>query len=81
MPAQRSANAVLSYEVRSLKPEPAIYDEAIRRAGVAADRIFFVDDRVENVEGARRAGMDAVVFTGVDQLQRELARRGERSGV
>jgi putative hydrolase of the HAD superfamily len=67
---------VLSYEVRSVKPEPDIYRQAISRAGVPAGEIFFVDDRKENVAGALKAGIDAVLFTSTAQLVDDLRSRG-----
>jgi putative hydrolase of the HAD superfamily len=67
---------VLSFEERCMKPDVAIYQAAARRAGVESREIFFVDDREENVAGALRAGVDAVLFQGVPQLTRELLRRG-----
>ena len=65
-----------SYEVRLLKPHKEMYDLAARRAGVAPEEIFFTDDIMENVEGARAAGWDSVQFTGARQLADELRRRG-----
>jgi glucose-1-phosphatase len=67
---------ILSYEVRSIKPEPSIYRQAIARAGVPAAEIFFVDDRKNNVAGAHEAGIDAILFTGIEQLASELRTRG-----
>ena len=69
-------HAVLSYEARSMKPEPAIYDHAVTRAGVAANEVFFTDDREENVAGAIAAGIDAVLFTSAAELAQELRLRG-----
>jgi putative hydrolase of the HAD superfamily len=66
---------ILSYEVRSVKPEPGIYQQAISRAGVPAEEIFFVDDREENVTGALKAGIDAVQFTCTAQLVDDLQSR------
>ncbi|MHB8901977.1 MAG: HAD family hydrolase, partial [Thermoguttaceae bacterium] len=68
--------AVTSYEARLLKPQKEMYDLAARRAGVAPGEIFFTDDLLENVEGARAAGWDAVQFTGARQLASELRTRG-----
>jgi FMN phosphatase YigB (HAD superfamily) len=68
----------LSYELRAMKPDPAIYRGAAALARVAPDEIFFVDDRSENVEGACRAGFDAVLFTGAADLNAALASRGVR---
>ncbi|MBN1851660.1 MAG: HAD family phosphatase [Pirellulales bacterium] len=67
---------ILSYEVRLMKPDQAMYRVAIDRAGVPAREIFFTDDRVENVSGALQAGIDAVLFQDADQLIRELRKRG-----
>jgi glucose-1-phosphatase len=69
-------HAVLSFEARAMKPERAIYDLAVRRAGVPAGEVFFTDDRKENVAGALAAGLDAVLFTTAEQLRAELASRG-----
>ena len=65
-----------SFEARSLKPQPQIYLEAARRAGVSPADVFFTDDRQENVDGAKKAGFDAVLFTTAPNLARELMRRG-----
>jgi 2-haloacid dehalogenase len=35
----------------------------------------FVDDRQDNVDAATAAGMDAILFTGSDQLRADLATR------
>lgn len=68
----------LSYELRAMKPDPAIYAGAARLAGVAAAELFFVDDRPEHVAGACQAGWDAVLFTGVEDLTAALTARGIR---
>ena len=65
-----------SFELGMLKPHKEIYGEAAARAGVAPDEIFFTDDLIENVEGARAAGWDAVQFTGARKLAVELKDRG-----
>ncbi len=67
---------VLSYEVRAMKPSPKIYEEAVRRAGCAPQECFFTDDIAAYVEAARALGIDAVQFTGLEQLERELRARG-----
>lgn len=67
---------VTSYDARAMKPEAAIYEYAIERAGVAQEEIFFVDDRPENVEGALAVGLDAVVYRDPESLMDELRVRG-----
>ncbi len=67
---------VLSYEVGAMKPHPPIYEEAIARSGVAPEECFFTDDVLPYVEGARKAGIDAVQFQGAEKLRLDLAARG-----
>ena len=69
---------VLSYEVKAMKPTPAIYQTAIARAQCRPEECFFTDDIAAYVDGARREGIDAVQFQSCEQLQKELAARGVR---
>lgn len=66
---------VLSYEVKAMKPSPAIYQAAIARAQCRPEECFFTDDIPAYVEAARREGIDAVQFESCEQLKRELAAR------
>ncbi len=65
----------LSFELKSLKPLPRIYEQAAALAGVPASAIFFVDDRADNVAGAVAAGLDAIFFESAAQVRQELIRR------
>ena len=67
---------VLSYEVGSRKPEPAIYQSLIRQAGRPPEEILFLDDKVSFVEGARGQGLKAWQFRSPQELQPELERHG-----
>lgn len=67
--------AALSFEVRAMKPDRAIYEAAVERAGVLANEVFFTDDREENVAGALAAGLDAVLFTSPERLLEALQDR------
>jgi putative hydrolase of the HAD superfamily len=67
---------VLSYEVGALKPDPRIYQAAIRHAGCEPGECFFTDDVPSYVEGARQEGIDAVQFTGLEPLRSALRARG-----
>jgi putative hydrolase of the HAD superfamily len=65
-----------SAEIGLAKPDPAIYEHAAKVLGVVPEQCFFTDDRPENVEGARRAGMHAEVFTDRECLVAALAALG-----
>ena len=67
---------VLSYRVGATKPSPAIYRDAVARAGCRPEECFFTDDVGKFVEAARREGIDAVQFQSQGQLEVELANRG-----
>ena len=67
---------VSSARIGLAKPDPAAFLEAARIVAVPPARCLFVDDRADNVEGARQAGMRAAVFTGVDDLEALLVAEG-----
>ncbi len=58
------------------KPEPAIYRRALDILGRPAERVLFIDDRAENVDGAETAGIKAFRFEGAEGLRRELRNLG-----
>lgn len=59
---------ILSFEAKSMKPDPLIYEVATRAAKRDPGDIFFTDDRHENVDAARVAGWQAAPFTSADRL-------------
>jgi len=67
---------IVSYEVGVMKPDPRIYEEALRRSGLPADACLFVDDRTVNVEGATRVGIRALRFESPGKFAAELSRLG-----
>ena len=66
------APVILSYEVKSMKPDAHIYREAQRHSGHEAPGIFFTDDRAENVAAAHNAGWMAEVFVNADRLMKTV---------
>lgn len=63
---------VASYQVGLRKPDPQIYQLALERAGVRAERAVYVDDRPELVDAGRSVGMKAVRFENSQQLEQDL---------
>ena len=64
-----------SCDVNLVKPEAAIYRHALAGLGVAAEDALFLDDREENIEGARRVGLHALLFHTPAQAHAEIAGR------
>lgn len=48
-----------SHELHCRKPEPLIYEKLITIAKTPAEQILFLDDRMENIRGAREMGIQA----------------------
>jgi glucose-1-phosphatase len=65
-----------SHECGLEMPDLEIYRMAMRHTGLPPDAHLFIDDLVENVEGARATGMDAVLHTDAASLREEFRRRG-----
>ncbi len=67
---------ILSFEVGSMKPDSFIYQTAERAAAVKPQAILFLDDREENVGGARDCGWQAEQCFGGPQAEEVLRRAG-----
>lgn len=67
-------DAVISAEVGSMKPDPAIFRTLLDRVGKAPASCMFIDDAEPNVRAALAAGLQAFTFRGwQDALQRLAA--------
>jgi len=65
---------VISAEAGVMKPKAEIYHMALGELGVNANEALFVDDFIENVEGARALGMTAIHFQSPEQAIRDVKR-------
>ena len=65
---------VVSGTEQLVKPDRAIYELALRRFGLPADELIFIDDRAENIAGAEAAGMHGHLFRNAADLRDELRR-------
>lgn len=59
---------VISYEPNYVKPEPEIYWFLFEKYNLKANECLFFDDRLENVLGAHREGMDAIQVTSREMI-------------
>ncbi len=58
----------ISCEMKLLKPSAQIYQEAVKRVGLPAGEILFIDDNDTNVQAARVVGMQARVYVAGTKL-------------
>jgi epoxide hydrolase-like predicted phosphatase len=63
---------IISAEEGLIKPDERIYRLALDRLGVWPEEVVFLDDRLVNVEAARRVGMYAIQFHNTAQALADL---------
>jgi len=63
---------IYSHECGMSKPDPGIYALTCARLGVEPAQIVFLDDTETCVEGARQAGIDAVLYRDNAQAIRDI---------
>jgi 2-haloacid dehalogenase len=69
-------DTVVSGEHGVVKPDPLIFEIAIRRFRLDPPRTVFIDDLAENVAAARAIGFRALHFTGAPGLRAGLRELG-----
>ncbi|NPU96754.1 MAG: HAD family phosphatase [Candidatus Omnitrophica bacterium] len=72
----RFEGVVVSYALKTAKPEPAIYHYLLDHYHLNPNECLFIDDMEPNVAGALAVGIPAVQFRSVEDLRRILRERG-----
>lgn len=67
---------LLSYEIGVKKPNPEVFKILLEKLQKPASDVLFIDDRIENVEAAKKQGIDSIQFINPGQLKEELEERG-----
>lgn len=62
-----------SAEIGVAKPDSRAYQSVLTGLAASPDEVLFVDDRPENVDGARAIGLHAVRFQSADRLRSALS--------
>jgi glucose-1-phosphatase len=73
---QRFDAFTLSFEVGAIKPEPAIFEAALKAIDCAPEECFYTDDVADYIRAARNYGLQAEVFTDSAHLLQQLEHRG-----
>src|SRR5436305_10173399 len=66
----------LSSSIGLRKPDAEAYDHVVRAIGVPAERIVFLDDLVENIDGALKCGLKVVHVTSPTDVANALTALG-----
>lgn len=73
---KRFDTLILSNELRRAKPDREIFEEALTRLNVPADRAAFFDDIPEYVEASSRVGIHGRLFTTAESFRKQLGALG-----
>jgi putative hydrolase of the HAD superfamily len=73
--AAHFGHLIFSCQLKSAKPDPECYVQALARMGARADQVIFVDDRSENVAAAAALGLHSVQFIGASRARADIAER------
>ena len=63
---------VFSYKTKMGKPDEGINKKLISEFFLEEEESVFIDDRRENVESARRIGIESILFNDYNQAKKEL---------
>ena len=69
---EKPRGVTVSGEVGLIKPDERIYRLHAETFGLIPAATLFIDDSAKNVEGAKAAGWNALLFTGADRLAEDL---------
>lgn len=68
--------AIFSYQVKQMKPDLEIFQTLFERFSLNPQECVFLDDLPANIAGAKAAGMQGIVFTGLEDALIELEKMG-----
>lgn len=63
---------IISWEVKMIKPDPAIFDYTLKKLKVAKEEAVLIDDRIVNIRGAEESGLHTVHFRNKQQSLNDL---------
>ncbi|TIW12480.1 MAG: HAD family phosphatase [Mesorhizobium sp.] len=73
---EKPRGVTVSGDIGLIKPDRAIYDHHVVSFGLDPSASLFIDDSQRNVEGAKAAGWQALLFTNAPTLKADLERLG-----
>ena len=63
---------MFSYMCHAIKPEREIFETLLNKYNLKAEECVFIDDRADNVEGAKAVGFSGIQFHSYAQAKEEL---------
>lgn len=63
---------IISSNIGLAKPDPKIFEYALRELGATPDECIFVDDREKNVLAAKSLGIDSIQYISLENFKNSL---------
>jgi epoxide hydrolase-like predicted phosphatase len=63
---------ILSHEIHLIKPNPKIFELAIKKSGCKPEEIVYIDDGLNNIRSAKEFGIYGIKFTNEEDLIKEF---------
>lgn len=63
---------IFSYKYKMIKPDLEIYEELLKEYHLKAEECVFIDDCMENVEAAKKAGFQGIHFLNYEDAKKKL---------
>ena len=63
---------VLSHEIGMVKPFPEIFEYLLNQLNMDPHQVLFIDDILDNCEGARAVGIAAIKYEGIEDLKQKI---------
>ncbi len=63
---------ILSHETHLIKPNPKVFEYAIKKAGCKSKQIVFIDDGLNNIKSAKELGITGIKYTNSVELLNEF---------
>lgn len=63
---------LISYQIEEVKPEPQIYEYLLNKYNIDRKTAVFIDDRIENVNGAIAVGLNGLLFSDYETVNEKL---------
>lgn len=63
---------ILSYEHRSVKPQPRIYEVVEEKTARKGEQLLYIDDRLENIERGRERGWQTIYHVDANETVKRV---------
>ena len=69
-------NGIVSFEAKIRKPDTKIFKMLIERNDLDVSETVFIDDSVDNLDGAEEIGIKGIHYTNIQKLKEDLGELG-----